>query len=103
MNLQYILPSLDNTTITVSYGTETHILSITNEMPILIPVMTENVVLYCDAESADWTYSQTPIGHNPLTLDLYTKMYTKNFYCTNMDDTTSRRIVHSVRLAAIGK
>ena len=103
MNLQYILPSLDNTTITVSYGTETHILSITNEMPILIPVMTENVVLYCDAESADWTYSDTPIGQNPLTLDLYTRMYEKVFYCTNMDGTTSRRVVHSVRLAAIGK
>ena len=100
------LRSLDNTTITVSYGTKTHILSTTNEMPILIPVMTENVTLYCDAESADWTYSKeskTPIGQNPLTLDLYTKMYVKVFYCTNMDDTTSRRIVHSVTLAAIGK
>ena len=103
MILQYTLPSLDNTTITVSYGTETQILSTTNEIPILIPVMTENVVLYCDAESADWTYSQTPIGQNPLTLDLYTKMYVRVFYCTNMDDTTSRRVVHSVTLAAIGK
>ena len=99
----YTLPSLDNTTITVSYGTETHIVNITNEMPVLIPVMTENVILNCDAESAEWTYSQTPIGQNPLTLDLYTKMYAKIFYCTSMDTTTSRRIVHNVTLSAIGK
>ena len=103
MILQYTLPSLDNTTITVSYGTETHIVNITNEMPVLIPVMTENVILNCDAQSAEWIYSQTPIGQNPLTLGLYTKMYAKIFYCANMDTTTSRRIVHSVTLAAIGK
>ena len=65
--------------------------------------MTENVILNCDAESAEWTYPQTPIGQNPLTLDLYTKMYAKIFYCTNMDTTTSRRIVHNVTLSAIGK
>ena len=65
--------------------------------------MTENVTLYCDAESAEWTYSETPIGQNPLTLDLWTKMYARIFYCTNMDDTTSRRVVHSVTLTAIGK
>ena len=103
MILQYTLPYLDNTTITVSYGAENHILSITNEIPILIPVMTENVVLYCDAESAEWMYSNTSVEQNPLTLDLYTKMYSKIFYCTNMDTTTSRRVVHSVTLAAIGK
>ena len=72
-------------------------------MPVLIPVMTENVTLNCDAESAEWTHSKTPIGQNPLTLDLYTKMYAKIFYCTSMDTTTSRRIIHSVTLAAIGK
>ena len=94
-----ILYHLDNTTITVSYGTETHIVNIT---PVLIPVMTENVILNCDAESAEWAYSQT-LRQNPLTLDLYTKMYAKIFYCTNMDTTTSRRVVHSVTLAAIGK
>ena len=103
MILQYALSSLDNTTITVSYGTETHIVNITNEMPVLIPVMTENVTLNCDAQSAEWIYSQTPIGQNPLTLDLYTRMYPKKFHCTNKDTTTTRRIVHSVTLAAIGK
>ena len=103
MILQYALPSLDNTTITVSYGTEIHIVNITNEMPVLIPIMTENVILNCDAESAEWTYPQTPIGQNPLTLDLYTRIYPKKFHCTNKDTTTSRRTVHSVRLAAIGK
>ena len=87
----------------MSYGTETHILSITNEIPVLIPLMTENVILNCDAESAEWTYSDTSVGQNPLTLDLYTKMYSKIFNCTNMDTTTSRRVVHSVTLAAIGK
>ena len=102
-DLQYTLPYLDNTTITVSYGAETHILSITNEIPILIPVMTENVILYCDAESAEWTYSDASDRQNLLTLDLYTKMYAKIFNCTNMNTTTSRRVVHSVTLAAIGK
>ena len=87
----------------MSYGAETHILSITNEIPILIPVMTENVVLYCDAESAEWTYSDASDEQNPLTLDLYTRMYSEIFNCTNMDTTTSRRVVHSVTLAAIGK
>ena len=103
MILQYTLTSLDNTTITVSYGTETHIVNITNETPILIPVMTENVILNCDAQSAEWIYSQTLFGQNPLTLDLYTKMYAKIFYCANMDTTTSIHKVHSVTLAANGK
>ena len=65
-------------------------------MPVLIPVMTENVILNCDAESAEWTYSQTSIGQNSLTLDLYTKVYAKTFYCTSMDNATTRRIVHNV-------
>ena len=72
-------------------------------MPILIPVMTENVILNCDAESAEWTYSETSIGQNSLTIDLYTKKHAKIFYCTNMNTTALRRIVHSVTLAAIGK
>ena len=72
-------------------------------MPVLIPVMTENVILNCDAESAEWTYSENLIGQNLLTIDLYTKKDAKKFYCTNIDITTSRRVVHSVTLAAIGK
>ena len=103
MILQYTLTSLDNTTITVSYGTETHIVDITNKMTVLIPVMTENVILNCDAESAEWIYPQT-LRQNPLTLvDLYTKMYAKKLYCTSMDTTTSIHKVHSVTLSAIGK
>ena len=98
------LRSLDNTTITVSYGTKTHILSTTNEMPILIPVMTENVciVMLNQLFGLSLKKVKLQLDRITLTLDLYTKMYVV-FYCTNMDDTTSRRIVHSVTLAAIGK
>ena len=99
---------LDNTTITVSYSSTTHVRDITNTDSVLIPVMTENVVISCDAEGGEWYYyGQTGTIHtrvsNPVNIDLFTKEYALTFECRKRESTSGFRTVHSVTVVAVGE
>ena len=101
---------LDNTTITVSYSSTTHVRDITNTNSVLIPVMTDNVAISCDAEEGKWSYyiGQTGTAHtgasNPVNIDLFTKEYALTFDCKKRESSYSGlRTVHSVTVVAVGK
>eukprot|EP00800_Vazella_pourtalesii_P003166 TRINITY_DN131_c0_g1_i4.p1 TRINITY_DN131_c0_g1~~TRINITY_DN131_c0_g1_i4.p1 ORF type:complete len:543 (-),score=119.79 TRINITY_DN131_c0_g1_i4:298-1926(-) len=96
-----------NTTITVSHGDITHIRDIADRNNVYIPVMTENVMISCDADSALWNYSPTGLSPqsdvpNPLTIDLFTLQYATTYFCTNTDIYNDRIIVKMVTLKAYG-
>ena len=102
---QYI--QTDNTTITVSYEDTTHIRDIDDRDNVYIPVMTENVMISCDADMALWSYDptiqlQTNIT-NPLTIDLFTIQFVTYYFCTDVDINDRRVAVKSVTLRAYGE
>ena len=73
-----------------------------------IPVITENIMISCDADSALWNYNPTGLSPqsnvpNPVTIDLFTLQYATDYFCTNMDISNYRVIVKSVTLKAYGE
>ena len=98
----------DNTTIVVSYKDIVQVREITNNNPVLIPVMTESVAISCDAEGGKWTYAQPTRARltgvaNPITIDLFTLEYVLRFECTKRDSTGSNRNIHNVDIHAVGE
>ena len=108
MCISYSLFHTDNTTITVSYGDITHVRDIDDRNSVYIPVMTENVMISCDADMALWTYSLAGISQqtnipNPLMLDLFIIQYDTDYFCTDVDINNERALVNIVRLRAYGE
>ena len=73
-----------------------------------IPVMTENVMISCDADSALWSYHPTGLSPqsnvpNPVMIDLFTLQYAITYFCTNTDMYNYRVIVKMVTLKAYGE
>ena len=104
----YSLFHTDNTTITVSYEDTTHVRDIYGRNSVYIPVMTENVMISCDADMALWTYSPTDISQqtsipNPLMIDLFTIQNATDYYCTDVNINNERIIVNRVTLRAYGE
>ena len=93
----------DNTTITVRYGDTVYIRDITNRERVPLPVMTEGVVISCDAEGGEWNYSGQSTLANPISIDLFTLEYSVTFACTKRDPSGARRTVHRVTLQAVGE
>ena len=105
MNISY---HTDNTTIVVSYKDIVHVREITNNNPVIIPIMTESVVISCDAEGGKWTYRQSTGARltgvaNPITIDLFTLEYVLRFECTKRDSLGSNRNIHKVDILAVGE
>ena len=103
----YIPFHKDNTTITVSYEDTTHIRDSFYSV-VYIPVMTENVMISCDADMALWDYNPTGISQqtnipNPLMIDLFTLQYAAYYYCTDVNINNKKVVVKSVRLRAYGE
>ena len=104
----YSLFHTDNTTITVSYEDTTHIRDIDDRNRVYIPVMTENVIISCDADMALWTYNPTDISQqtdipNPLMIDLFTLQYGIDYFCTDVNINNKRVLVNIVILYAYGE
>ena len=73
-----------------------------------ILVITENVMISCDADSALSNYDPTGLSlqsniPNPVTIDLFTLQYAITYFCTNTDIYNYRVIVKSVTLKAYGE
>ena len=104
----YSLFNTDNTTITVSYEDTTHIRDNDDINRVYIPVMTENVMISCDADMALWSYNPTGISQqtnipNPLMIDLFTIQYDTVYFCTDVNINNERVTVKAVRLRAYGE
>ena len=98
----------DNTTITVSYEDTTHIRDIDDRNSVYIPVMTENVIISCDADMALWNYNPAGISQqtnipNPLIIDLFTLQYATVYFCTDVNINNRRVIVNAITLRAYGE
>ena len=113
MLYNYTFHTSDNTTITVRYGDTVYVRDITNRERVPLPVMTEGVVISCDAEGGEWSYQQSSTGIrlsgqvNPINIALFTLEYSVTvsvtFECTKRDASGSRRTVHRVILQAVGE
>ena len=105
LNISY---HTDNTTIVVSYKDIAQVREITNNSPVLIPIMTESVVISCDAEGGKWSYRQSTGARltgvaNLITIDLFTLEYVLRFECTKRDSSGSNRNIHNVDIFAVGE
>ena len=105
----YTFHTSDNTTITVSYRDTVYVRDITNRERVPLPVMTEGVVISCDAEGGEWSYQKSSTGMglsgqvNPINIALFTLEYSVTFDCTKIDPSGARRTVHRVTLQAVGE
>ena len=69
-----------------------------------IPVITENIMISCDADSALWNYNPTGVSPqinsqpNPVMIDLFTLQYAITYFCTNTNIYNNKVIVKSVTL-----
>ena len=109
MLYNYTFHTSDNTTITVSYRDTVYVRDITNRERVPLPVMTEGVVISCDAEGGEWSYQKSSTGMglsgqvNPINIALFTLEYSVTFECTKIDPSGARRTVHRVTLQAVGE
>ena len=73
-----------------------------------VPVMTENVMISCDADSALWNYFPIAVPvltneSNPVTIDLFTLQYATGYSCTDENINNNRKIVKYISLMAYGE